>query len=232
MINKELCDRCKWQNTERCKPEAVWTKRGDVLKHTLLVLQGAPPGVENQLAALLHDVGKPRSREIYDGLITFRGHEEVSGEIAEGILRRLKFDSGVINKVKKMVENHMRPLQLMHNDAGPTGIRRFIKDVGEELVEAILTLAEADALGTLPPNNMIPDLRKKIDALKVNVQKAETLPINGADIQRLLNVRPGKMIGEALKFLGDQKFELAQKGVEMDKDMAEKIILKEFGGRT
>jgi len=207
-------------------------QEGDCLKHTLLVLQGTPPGVESQLAALLHDVGKPQSRKIYDGLITFRGHEDVGGEIAEGILRRLKFDGGVIHKVRRMVENHMRPLHLTTNNAGPSGIRRFIKDVGEELVDAVLTLAEADALGTLPPNNMIPDLRQKIDALKVNVQKAEILPIDGRDIQRLLNIRPGKIIGDALKFLGDQKFELSQRGIEMDKKMAENIVLKEFGGKN
>jgi poly(A) polymerase len=203
---------------------------GDVLRHTLLVLQNAKPGVENQLGALLHDVGKPDSQEVVGGLIRFIGHDKVGGEIAEGILRRLKFDSSVVKRVRTMVENHMRPHLLVRDDnAGPAALRRFIRDVGTELVTAVLDLAEADQLGTLPPTNMIPDLRQQIDALMIPVQQAESLPVDGKDIQKILGVGPGKMIGDALKFLKDKKFEMGQDGKEMTREDAEKLILKKFG---
>lgn len=207
-------------------------QEGDVFKHTLLVLQNAKPGVENQLAALLHDVGKPSSQEVVGGLIKFLGHEKVSGEIAEAILRRLKFDKDVIRRVRVIVESHMKPHHLVRNDTGPSGLRRFIRDVGVELIDAVLDLAEADQLGTIPPNNLIPDLRVEIDALRAPVQKAEELPLDGKDVQRVLSIGPGKQVGDALRFLRDLKFEMGQKGTEMTKEMAEKSLLERFGDKT
>jgi poly(A) polymerase len=202
---------------------------GDVFQHSLKVLQNAKPGVENQLAALLHDVGKPASQEVIGGLIRFIGHEKVSGEIAEAILRRLKFDGAVIKKVRTMVENHMRPHSLSRGDAGPTGLRKFIREVGVELVDSILDLAQADSLGTIPPRNLIPDLRKEIDILMAPVQKAEVLPIDGKEIQQILGIGPGKLIGDILKYLKDKQFEFIQSGKEMTKEDAKKIVLDHFG---
>ena len=205
-------------------------QEGDVLRHTLMVLQNAKPGVESQLAALLHDVGKPDSQDILDGTIRFIGHEKVSGEIAEAILRRLKFDSSTITRVRGIVEGHMRPHQLSRSEARPSALRRFIRDVGAELVGAIMDLAEADCLGTIPPRNLIPDLRKEIDALMAPVQKAEELPIDGKDIQRILKIGPGKQIGDMLKLLKDKKFEMGQDGIEMTKDIAENFIIERYSG--
>jgi poly(A) polymerase len=205
-------------------------QEGDVYRHTLLVLQGAKPGVESQLAALLHDVGKPASQETVEGLIRFIGHEKVGAEIAEAIMRRLKFDGDVVQKVTRMVENHMRPHALAEG-AGPQGLRRFIRDVGAELVDAVLDLAEADQLGTLPPTNMIPDLRKAIDAVRAPVQQAEKLPLDGNDVQRLLNVKPGAIVGEALRYLKDAKYEWELAGREMTKADAEALILEKFTRR-
>lgn len=205
-------------------------QEGDVLRHTLLVLQNAKPGVENQLAALLHDVGKPASQDKIDGLIRFIGHEKVSGEIAEAIMRRLKFDGNVIRKVRTIVENHMRPHHLTHENAGPTGLRRFIREVGNELVDAVLDLAEADQLGNLPPKNQIPDLRDRIDAIRAPAMQAEKLPIDGRDVQRILNIKPGKQVGDVLKWLQDKKFEMGQAGQEMTPSIAKNLIIEHFSG--
>jgi poly(A) polymerase len=202
-------------------------QEGDVLRHTLLVLQGAKPGVESQLAALLHDVGKPDTQDIIEGTIRFLGHEKVSGEIAEAILRRLKFDSTTIRRVRAIVESHMRPHHLVRSDSGPKALRRFIQKVGIELVDAVLDLAEADELGTLPPANMVPDLRKEIDAIRAPIEKSEDLPVDGKDVMRVLGVGPGKQVGQALQFLKDKKFDMLQRGHEMTKDDAERL-LKEF----
>lgn len=209
---------------------SIHHKEGDVLKHTLLVLQNAKPGVENQLAALLHDIGKPASQEIIEGQIRFFGHDEVGGEIAEAIMRRMKFDNEVVRKVRVMVENHMRPHLLTRDDeAGPRALRRFIQDIGEGLVEAVLDLAEADSLGTLPVNNMIPGLRERIEEVKKPAAQAEKLPLDGNDIQKLLGVKPGREVGLALKFLKDENYEWALSGREMTKVDAEKLILEKFG---
>jgi len=205
-------------------------QEGDVYKHTLMVLQNARPGVESQLAALLHDVGKPDSQEIVEGLIRFIGHEKVGGEMAEAILRRLKFDADVIRRVRTMVENHMRPHFLTREEnAGPKALRRFIRDVGAELVDAVLDLAEADQLGAIPAKNVIPDLRTEIDALRVHVQKAEELPLDGNDIQKILGVKQGRVIGEALKYLKDTKYDWELAGKEMTKEDASRLVLEKFG---
>lgn len=202
-------------------------QEGDVFRHTLKVLQSAKPGVESQLAALLHDVGKPSSQEVLDGLIRFIGHEKVSGEIAEAMMRRLKMDASTISRVRTIVENHMRPHALAR-DSGPTGLRRFIREVGDELVDAVLDLAEADQLGNLPPKNTIPGLRTKIEEIRIPVKKSDILPIDGRDVQRVLGIKPGPDVGKALSFLRDKKFEMEQAGKEMSKADAE-ALLREFG---
>jgi len=207
-------------------------REGDVYNHTLLVLQNAKPGVESQFAALLHDVGKPESREVIEGSVRFLGHEKVGGEIAEAVMRRLQFDGKTITRVRQMVENHMRPHSLIRDEGGPKALRRFIRDVGVEMVDAVLDLAEADQLGTLPPKNMIPDLRREIDALRTPVQKAEELPLDGNDVQKILGIKQGVMVGQILKFLRDTKYEWELAGKSMTRDDAERLILEKFGNQV
>jgi poly(A) polymerase len=205
-------------------------QEGDVYRHTLAVLQNAKPGVESQFAALLHDVGKPASQAVVEGLIRFIGHEKVGGEIAEAVMRRLRFDLDVVKKVRTMVENHMRPHFLTRDEgAGPKALRKFVREVGVELVDAVLDLAEADQLGTVPPKNVIPDLRKEIDALKAPVQKAEELPLDGNDVQRVLGIGKGPEVGVALKWLKDAKYEWELEGREMTKADAERLVAEKFG---
>lgn len=205
-------------------------QEGDVYRHTLMVLQNAKPGVESQFAALLHDVGKPKSQAVVEGLIRFIGHEKVGGEMAEAVMRRLRFENDVVLKVRTMVESHMRPHFLTREEgAGPKALRKFVREVGKEMVDAVLDLAEADQLGQLPPKNMIPDLRKEIDALMVSVQKAEELPLDGNDIKSVLGIKSGPAVGEAMKYLKDTKYEWELAGKEMTKQDAERLLMERFG---
>ena len=203
---------------------------GDVFRHTLSVLQHTKPGVENQLAALLHDVGKPAVQEMIGDRIQFHGHEKVGGDIAEALMRRMKFDNSTVSAVRVMVENHMKPHYLGREDSGASGLRRFIRNVGDELVEAVLDLAEADSLGSIPSVNDIPDLRKRIDEVRAPVQQAEKPPLDGNEIQALLGIKPGKTVGEAIQFLKDTKYQWLIDGREMTKADAQKLILDKFGG--
>jgi len=205
-------------------------QEGDVYKHTVAVLRNAKPGVESQFAALLHDVGKPETQDVIGGLIRFIGHEKVGGEMAEAVMRRLKFDGDAVLRVRKMVESHMRPHLLSRgDDAGPRALRRFVRDVGVELVDAVLDLAEADQLGMIPPANVIPDLRKEIEKVQQPLQRAETLPLNGHDVQRILGVGVGKVVGDVLKWLKDVKYEWELDGREMTKEDAERLVVERFG---
>lgn len=200
-------------------------QEGDVYKHTLLVLSNAPPTIIGQLSALLHDVGKPKSAEFINGKIRFFGHEKIGGEIAEAILRRLKFDNNVIKTVRRIVENHMRPIDLP--EASSKAVRKFIRDVGEETVNGILDLAEADSLGTLPPKNYVPELRKKIEEAKqIPISKAPIL--DGNEIMDILKIKPGPKIKEVMGFLNNLTDEFAEQGKILTKEIAKEKIIERF----
>jgi tRNA nucleotidyltransferase (CCA-adding enzyme) len=200
-------------------------QEGDVYKHTLLVLSNAPPTIEGQLAALLHDVGKPDTQEFIGNKIQFLGHEDVGAEMAEAILRRLKFDNKTIQKVKTMVKNHMRPHSL--EKASPKALRKFVRDVGEEMVDNVLDLAEADSLGNLPPRNYIPELRKRIEETK-KIPVARKPVLSGHEIMELLNEKPGPIIGQVGNYLLDLQDELAEEGEELTREKAKEMVRKRF----
>lgn len=202
---------------------------GDVFEHTMLVLEKAKPTVAAQLAALFHDAGKRATQEFVGDRIKFLGHEEVSGEIAEAILRRLKYDNKTIQKVRFVVENHMRA----HTSAewSPKAVRKFIRETGDHL-EDILHQTEIDALsshgpGMVPKENPIPVLREKIEeSQQVPVSKKPIL--DGREIMSILNLSPGPEVGRASKWLMDQADAYAAEGLELTKDEAERLLLEEY----
>lgn len=203
---------------------------GDVFKHTLMVLKSAPPTVEGQLAALLHDVGKPQTQQKIGDKIQFLGHEDVGAEMAKAIMYRLKFDSKTINKVTMMVRSHMRPHQL--GQAGEKGLRKFIRDLGDEMVDAVLDLAKADELGKLPPGNMAPKLKERIEKIRKSPIKVRKKPVlDGNEIMDILNIKTGPLVGEVSKYLIDVQDDLASKGIELTKNEAKGLILKKFRRR-
>jgi putative nucleotidyltransferase with HDIG domain len=208
----------------------TYHQEGDAWKHTLMVLDKAPAGIENQIAALLHDIGKSKSTETIGDKIISYGHAETGAEIAEAIMKRLKFDNNTINKVKKMVQNHMRPHQL-GKDLSVKAIRKFIRDVGEDMVNSILDLAEADELGKLPPTNQIPELKKKIDEIKEETKKAPITKkpiLDGKEIMKILDKKQGPEIGNAKKFLLELEDSYAEKKDKLTKEEAIKELLKKF----
>lgn len=201
---------------------------GDAYRHTMMVLKSAPAGIENQLSALLHDAGKASTTELIDGSIHSYGHEKVSGEIAEAVLRRLKFDLPTIKNVRKIVENHMRPHAL--HDAGAAGIRKFIREVGEELVDAVMDLASADERGKIPSINSIPGLKKKVDDVRrFTPPKKNKAVLDGNEIMKILDIRPGSKIKEVSDYLLDLEDNFVEKGKVLDKETAKNAILDKFG---
>lgn len=229
-IPRSLCEKCKHYGTSHCRPKPLMTKPGDVYIHTLLVLKNAPPTIEGQLSALLHDVGKPSTRKIIENATRFLGHERVSGKMARAILTRLKFDNATINKVVKIVQNHMRPHHL--KKATPKGIRRFMREMGDEMIDAILDMARADEIGTLPSGNFIPKLRQKIlDIQHSPVQVQPKSVLDGNEIMETLGVSPGPIVQKVKEYLLDKQDELASIGRALDKDEARRLIKGKFGNK-
>jgi len=212
------------------KQQKEFHAEGDVFRHTLAVLRNAPATVEGQLAALLHDVGKPASQEMVGEAIHFYGHEEVGAEMASAILYRLKFDAATIKKVVSVVRSHMRPYHLVKSDG--KAIRKFIRDLGDEVVDAVLDQAEADEKGSLPVGDDVSVVREKIRKVRESPVQVKKLPVlNGREIMSILGIGQNERdrlpeIGEAGKFLLDLADEYASHGEELSKGDAAKALRK------
>lgn len=227
-IIKNKCLKCKKYLTSLCDFKPIVIKHGDVFKHTLLVLQNAPKTIEGQLAALLHDVGKPSTQKIFEDKIQFKDHAEIGSDIARAILYRLKFDKSTIDKVTNLVKNHMRVHDL--ENASEKALRKFIRDIGDEMVDSILDLAEADSLGSYPVENVIPQLRERIQNIRNSPIKLIKKPVlNGDEIMNILSVKPGPLIKTVNEYLLNIEDEYAVHGKNLSKEEAKKLIIKEFG---
>jgi putative nucleotidyltransferase with HDIG domain len=205
---------------------------GDVFVHTLLLLQKANPGVIPQFSALLHDVGKHQTQTVHlpkkEGevrRIKFLDHENVGAKMSEEILRRLKFENSVIEKISKIVRFHLRAH--FSKDWSAKAVRKFARDCGEEL-EDILHISEIDSLSSygpagLPKENLIPALRKQLGkAIQIPIRKKTVL--TGEEVMGLLNLSPGKSVGEALLLLQDIEDEYAVRGEPLNPEDAMRLL--------
>jgi len=202
-------------------------QEGDVYRHTLKVLENAKPGIENQMAALLHDIGKPEKQQIFPDKVTFLDHQHAGAEIAKAIMKRLKFDSNTSKKVVDLVKMHMDPLlKLKSKD---TKLRKYIRDVGDEMVNSILDLARADELGRLPAKNEIPDLIDRIEKIRNAPVKIQNKPLlDGNELMDLLKIKQGPEIRDVKDLLFKIQDEYAAKDKELTKEEAKSELLKRY----
>lgn len=162
------------------------------------------------LAALLHDAGKPAARsQDPDGRIRFLGHEALSGQLAGGLLHRLRFSADEIKRVRLIAANHMRPRQLTQAGApGARAIYRYFRDTGPAGVDLVL-LSLADYLGKFggsppPPDEWdqhVAGCAKLLEAYYEHPQERVNVPglITGADLMTALGLKPGRVIGDLLE---------------------------------
>ena len=176
----------------------------DVFTHGLRACDAAPRGsLELRLAALLHDVGKPRARGVDPaGRPTFYGHEKISGRIALDILERLRFPTLVIRTVAHLVEQHMFNYQEEWSDAA---VRRLIARVGEDAIDDIVALRRADQAGMCDGNSAVfPDGLARFAARVQAVREGDRaftvreLAVDGSDIMGRLGIAPGPAVGTIL----------------------------------
>ena len=173
------------------------------------------------LAILLHDVGKPwAAKKQKDGTITFYNHEVISATIAQSVAKRLKLSNKNTKRLVTLVRWHQFTVNENQTDKA---IRRFIRNVGKENLEDMLTLRRADRLGggARETSWRLEKFKKKLKAVQKQPFKITDLKINGKDIMKELNIKPGPVIGKILNNLFE---EVANKEIENKKEFLLKRV--------
>ncbi|TMC36809.1 MAG: HD domain-containing protein [Chloroflexi bacterium] len=163
----------------------------DVFGHTLLAVEGTPPDLLTRLAALFHDVGKPRTAK-GDG--TFIGHEEVGAEMARGALERLRFSQREIEVVTRLVRLHLRPV-FYRSEWTDGAVRRLARDAGPHL-DRLMALARADiAASAYPEPEKLDELQSRLEAVRSERPSRLQPLITGEEIMRARGIGPGPEVG-------------------------------------
>jgi tRNA nucleotidyltransferase (CCA-adding enzyme) len=178
----------------------------DVWRHTMAVLDACAGDPVLRFAALLHDVGKPRSRELSDKTkdYTFYHHEVIGADLADVILRRLRTSNEDRERIVALVRHHLICYSPEWTDAA---VRKWLRRVTPERADDLYALGRADARGKGRPAE---DDVGNIDQLKERVAKviaegaaltARDLAIDGNDVMRELGVAPGPVVGRIMRAL-------------------------------
>ena len=191
-------------NAMRLEQDPIHTHK-DVLAHTIAVVHNTEPELRVRLAALLHDVGKPKTRSIGPEGVSFHHHEVVGARMAEERLRALKYPNALVDEVTKLVYLHLR----IHTYAmgwSDRAVRRYVRDAGE-LLDDLNHLQRSDC--TTRNKKKAAGLARRMDELEARIaalREQEELdsikpPLDGRQVMEHLGVPPGRVVGEALEFL-------------------------------
>ncbi|WP_425428066.1 CCA tRNA nucleotidyltransferase [Allonocardiopsis opalescens] len=201
----------------------------DVYEHSLTVLDQAielehrrnmPPDLVLRLAALLHDIGKPRTRAFEaGGRVTFHHHEVVGESMARKRLAALRFPKDVVAKVAKLVGLHLRFHGYGSGEWTDSAVRRYVRDAGDEL-ERLHVLTRADCTTrnrrkATALSRAYDDIERRIERLAEEEELARLRPdLDGNEIQRVLGIGPGPLVGKAYRFLMELRLDRGSIGVE------------------
>ncbi|MCL6473070.1 MAG: CCA tRNA nucleotidyltransferase [Firmicutes bacterium] len=183
----------------------------DVLEHTLTVVERVEPDLALRLAALFHDIGKPETKEIIEGKVTFYNHDIVGMHIAKRRLRALKYPNAIVGEVTRLIYLHMR-VYTYRMGWSDKAVRRYIRDAGE-LRGKLNALIRADCTTKNPRKmrqalSVLDELEERIIKLEEAEETAKIRPpIDGHEVMQYLGLQPGPLIGEALRLLLDAKLE-------------------------
>ncbi len=200
----------------------------DVYEHSLIVLEQAMDleprlGVELpdfvvRFAALIHDIGKPKTRRFEGaGKVTFHHHDVVGAKLAKKRMKALRFSNEQIDQVAKLVELHLRFHGYGTGEWTDSAVRRYVRDAGDLLSRLhVLTRADcttrnkrkADAL-----RSAYDDLEKRIERLQEQEELDSIRPdLDGNQIMEILGIGPGREVGLAYKYLMELRMDEGQLG--------------------
>ncbi|GGX92249.1 CCA tRNA nucleotidyltransferase [Streptomyces hiroshimensis] len=197
----------------------------DVYEHTLTVLEqavaleaprdqpGGGPDLVLRLAALLHDIGKPRTRRFEkDGRVSFHHHEVVGAKMTKARMTKLKYSNELVKEVSKLVELHLRFHGYGTGEWTDSAVRRYVRDAGP-LLERLHKLTRSDC--TTRNKRKANALSRAYDGLEERIaklQEQEELDairpdLDGNQIMEILGVGPGPQIGKAYKHMLELRLE-------------------------
>ncbi|GGH44186.1 CCA tRNA nucleotidyltransferase [Microbacterium album] len=196
----------------------------DVYEHSLTVLTqaiehehvrfpGAAPDVPLRLAALLHDIGKPRTRKLEPGgAVSFHHHDIVGARMARKRLQALRFDSDTIAAVSRLIELHLRFFGYAEGTWTDSAVRRYVRDAGDQLERLhILTRADVTTRNRRKAARLAAaydDIEARIVALREQEELDSIRPeLDGNRIQEVLGISPGPDVGKAYRFLLDLRLD-------------------------
>jgi poly(A) polymerase len=198
----------------------------DVYEHSLIVLEQAiaqeehGPDLVLRLAALLHDIGKPKTRAFEGGgRVTFHHHEVVGAKMTKARLTALRYPKDIISDVSRLVELHLRFHGYGTGEWTDAAVRRYVRDAGP-LLERLHKLTRADC--TTRNKRKAANLARTYDGLEeriVRLAAEEELgrirpDLDGNEIQAVLGIKPGPEVGKAYKFLLDLRLDQGPVGKE------------------
>ncbi|MFG3080597.1 CCA tRNA nucleotidyltransferase [Streptomyces parvulus] len=191
----------------------------DVYDHTLIVLEQAMaletegPDLTLRLAALLHDIGKPRTRRFEgDGRVSFHHHEVVGAKMTKKRMTALKYSNDLVKDVSRLVELHLRFHGYGTGEWTDSAVRRYVRDAGP-LLDRLHKLTRSDC--TTRNKRKASALARAYDGLEdriAQLQQQEELDsirpdLDGNQIMSILDVPPGPAVGQAYKHLLELRLE-------------------------
>jgi poly(A) polymerase len=193
----------------------------DVYEHSLTVLEQAialearlgGANLTLRLAALLHDIGKPKTKAlIAGGGVSFHHHEVVGAKMTKERLRTLRFDNHIVKDVGQLVFLHLRFHGYGSGEWTDSAVRRYVRDAGE-LLDHLHLLTRADCTTRNQKKaqllaNTYDQLEQRIKELMQQEELNKIRPdLTGEQIMQILNIKPSPMVGKAYDFLLELRLE-------------------------
>ena len=181
----------------------------DVLEHTIAVTSQSPPRLRVRLAALFHDVGKPRTRSYEHGGVTFRHHEAVGARMTKKRMPKLGFTENDTREVSRLVFLSGR-FKGYADGWSDSAVRRYARD-GGALLGDLNDLVRSDCTSRNPRtvasiNSLLDELETRIAQLaREDAIKAERAEISGDEVMSHLGIGPGREVGQAMRYLLELK---------------------------
>jgi poly(A) polymerase len=200
----------------------------DVYEHSITVLEQAiaqeerlgGPNLVIRLAALLHDIGKPKTRNLLEGGgVSFHHHEVVGARLTKNRMKALRFNNETIDDVETLVALHLRFHGYGDGEWTDSAVRRYVRDAGSLLVHLhVLTRADCTTRNAKKADRLAriyDSLEARIAKLEEEEELSKIRPdLDGAQVMTLLGIKPSADVGKALDFLMELRMEQGPLGEE------------------